>query len=344
MTGGSKIANRVFYLPIPVGTYEAGDLAVELYKGTEKKADLTPEAWKTSEVKIERGKGKKITYTVTMDITANSIHEINDNIQKELSYLATKKTIKEGETFTFTVTGATLTPTAADNMLLIPTYDGKNINVILNIQNAIDASAEALNIAEAAYGVESTSVDGQWKLKSGKSGNLTPIEIVTAAAAAQRTFTVNFAGTTDSKSNVNVFAPTSNVYFNTITVDNTIKNLEATTAKEVNSLQLGVEDGYKLTSNSVIIRGGGIFVGSHVSIGQFESYDMDVNFYGVCSGKFIKNGSGILFIEANAEVAALINDGTGDIIVDGDLTDNAFPSLWTRENANINIIGTAETV
>ena len=30
-TGGAKIPNRVFYLPIPVGTYEAGDLTVELY-------------------------------------------------------------------------------------------------------------------------------------------------------------------------------------------------------------------------------------------------------------------------------------------------------------------------
>lgn len=344
-TDGSKILNRVFYIPIPVGTYEAGDLEIMLYDGDKVvKDDLTPKAWKTSEVKFERARAKTITYTIAMEVTANSIHELNNNIQKELNNLATKTTIKDGDTFTFTVKGGTLTPTTDDNMLLIPTFNGKNINVILNIENPINASSTALNIAEAAYGDESTSVDGQWTVKSG----ITVDGISNQAAAAHRTFTVNLGyvatGTVVAKSIVNVLAPTSKVCINTIAAENTIEELLATTAKEVNSLQLGV-DGCKLNNKILNSRAGGIYVGSHASIGMIQMKDdSDVNLYGVCSDKFVKRGSGILYIGATANIVGLVNVGTGDIIVDGNLTDKGLPSLWNMENANITINGTAETV
>ena len=313
-TDGSKILNRVFYIPIPVGTYEAGDLEIKLYDGDNVvKDDLTPEAWKTSEVKIERAKAKTITYTINMEITANSIHELNNNIQKELNNLASKTTIKDGDTFTFTVTGNTtpLTPTTDDNMLLIPTFNGKNINVILNIQKPINASAEALNISEAVYGDESTSEDGQWKVKSGK----TPEVIASKIAAAKRTFTVNLGGVVNSNSLVNVLAPTSNVCINA-TVDNTIGTLEATTANEVNSLQLGV-DGLILTGTIVSSHAGGVYVGPFASIVEFDNRNTnsnDVNFCGT-SKKLVKRAFGNLFIGAGANISQVVNFGKGNIIV-----------------------------
>lgn len=341
-TGSAKIPNRVFYLPIPVGTYEAGDLTVELYGNGTKKADLTPEAWKSSEVKIERATMKKIAYTIAKEITANSIAEINQLIYNALVVANSEKAIEDGKTFSFTVSGAELKPKADDNILLIPTFNGKNINVILNITNDIDASAEALNIAEAAYGDENAAKDGRWTVKSGK----TPEEIKDDAAAAQRTFTVNLGGTTNSNSLINVLAPTSNVSINAFTAGNTIKTLEATTANETNSLQLGVE-GNLLTGVSVNSRAGGVFVGPHASIGSFLNIgNVDVNFYGVCFKKFTKYGSGILYVGENAAVKQLTNWGGGNIIVDGHLTDGSAlnPSLWNMTEAAITINGSAETV
>lgn len=341
-TGSAKIPNRVFYLPIPVGTYEAGDLTVELYGNGAKKADLTPGAWKSSEVKIERGKGKEIKYTIAQEITANSIAEINKLIYNALVVANSEKAIEDGKTFSFTVSGAELKPKADDNLLLIPTFEGKNINVILNIQNAIDASAEALNIAEAAYGDENAAKDGRWTVKSGK----TPLEIFGDAAASQRTFTLNLEGTTTNPDGiVNVLAPTSNVFINALTSGNTIKTLEATTANEANSLQLGVE-GNVLAVTNVSSRAGGVFVGPNASIAVFDNKtknvkenNNDVYIYGVVSGTLTKLGTGILFVEANANVNILSNAGVGDVVVDGNLT-----KLYCDKNTTVTINGTAETV
>lgn len=338
-TGSAKIPNRVFYLPIPVGTYEAGDLTVELYGNGAKKADLTPESWKSSQVKIERGKGKNITYTIAKEITANSIAEINKLIYNALVVANSEKAIEDGKTFSFTVSGAELKPKADDNILLIPTFEGKNINVILNIQNAIDASAEALNIAEAAYGDENAAKDGRWTVKSG----VTPKEIEDDVAAAQRAFTVNFGGTTNLNSILNVLAPTSNVCINTF-IDNTINSFDATTAKGENSLQLGVE-GNTLTGSIVRFRVGGIYLGPKSSIANLSTgSNTDVTVFGECY-KLSKYGKGILYVGENAHVEQLLNRGTGDVIVNGHLFDGPyFPSLTNFHNASITINGTAETV
>ena len=337
-TGGALIPNRVFYLPIPVGTYEAGDLTVTLF-GNGVETDLTPEAWKSSEVKIARGKAKKITYSIAKEITANSIADINKQIYNALLVADDASTIEDGKSFSFTVSGAELKPKADDNMLLIPTFNGKNINVTVNIQNAIDASAEALNIAEAAYGDENIDKTGKWTVKSDK----TPEEIKDDAATANRTFTVNLEGTTNSNSIVNVLAPTSNVNINAM-ADNTVSTLLATTANEVNSLMIDVE-GKTLTCATSRSWAGGIYVGPHASLGDFRLFsNADVNIYGKCTTMFLKMGTGLLFIEKNAVVTQLVNGGKGDIVIDGSIIDGFSPSLNNNANAKITINGAAETV
>ena len=111
---------------------------------------------------------------------------------------------------------------------------------------------------------------------------------------------------------------------------------------------LGVEgeDSYPLTCTNLISYAGGTFVGPYATVGTFENTDdTDVNFFGKGLAKFTKNGSGILFVDQNAVVAQLINNGTGDIIVDGKLTDvSTNPSLLNVENTTITINGKAETV
>ena len=346
-TDGALIPNRVFYLPIPVGTYEAGDLTVKLYDGNGDYdvVDLTPESWKSGDVVIERGKGKKITYTIAKKVTANSIADINKQIYNALVVADDASPIEDGKTFTFTVSGTKLTPKSDDNMLLIPTFNGKNINVILNIENEIDASGEALNISEAAYGDENVAKDGRWTLKSG----VNPGSVSVDATAAQRAFTVNFgaavAGKVNANSNVKVLAPTTNVYFNTIKVDNTLLTLEATTAKGVNTLMLGVE-GCTLTTKTVTPRQGSVYIGPHASLISFQNIgNFDVYCDGTVSLRLAKTGLGKLFVGKTANVKSLVNYGTGDVIIDGHLTDNSTtPSLSNYVNATITINGTAETV
>ena len=334
-TGGEKI-NRVFYVPIPVGTYEAGDLTVVLgdFNGTE--VDLTPDTWTADAVTFTRGKAKKITYTLMKDVTANTIQGINNAIYNELVIANSKSPIQEGQTFTFNIDGAKLTPGAAatagtDNMLLIPTFEDKNINVILNIANAIDLSTNALYIAEAKYGTKSGSVDNLYHTNKAANAD----DVIADVAASKRAFVVNFGanfgmGTVGTgvitAGNVNILAPTSTVIVNnTKAADQGFTNVAATVATGDNTFQIGMfgtnatEVGTDLT-----VYAGGLYVGEFAAVTNTKVKSNDnVNVFGN-AGTITKEGTGALVGDATATIAALTNTatGTGAVTLNGAVTGN----------------------